>query len=108
MKIIISYDEKNGYHISFDQIESRIQLDNSSVFTDCTSIISKHSKLQQQLYNCKTCDINGICEICAKVCHSCNCSTENHQCKCLSTQVCSDDDEIYEELSLKKQHQSIW
>lgn len=140
MQILISYDEKHGNYISLDKIELRVQLNSELIYRSnnihslqyllrkkeivpkihpiCTSIISKHCKLRQQMYKCNTCEIEGICEICAKVCHvdheieimknnissrnSCNCSRIDHQCKCRSLQVCSDDDEIYDNLEYKE------
>lgn len=32
----------------------------------CTSVVSKN--LYQKLYNCDTCQMERICEICAKIC----------------------------------------
>lgn len=143
MKMLVSYDEEHGNHLSLDSIDLNLQSDPTldkrkqklnkahqyllrmkeivpKIHPFCTSIVSNQNKLTQDLYNCKTCEIEGICEICAKICHKnheiekvmhfslsnktsrCKCSSNDHQCKCMTSQICSDDDEIYDDMTINE------
>lgn len=94
MEVLVSYDEKHDNLLTLEKIDLKMQLnpikedtyenENKSInkahqyllrkkgivpviHPFCTSVVSKN--LYQKLYICDTCQMERICEICAKICH---------------------------------------